>query len=390
MSHRKFERPRHGSLSFLPKKRAKSIKPSIKAHPKDDQSKPCHITSFAVFKAGMSHVVTSKTYRDKNNAERLQEFVEPVTFLEAPPMVVFGIVGYQNTPNGLKRTKYILANYLSEAVLRRLYKKYSDPLYKEEKENFNPSNTGYTDEDLEELREKSEIIRILAHTQPSKISSLKTKKASILEIQVNGGSVTEKIEWALERLEKEIMIEEAFQTNEFIDVLGVTKGKGFKGVVSRWHVPKLPRKTNKGVRKVGCIGAWHPARVCYTVARAGQQGFHRRTQKNALIYKIGMGADQISTDHDLTLKTINPMGGFPHYGLIKNSYIMVKGSTVGPKKRILVIRKALAPNMKKLRSPVVKYIDTSSQMGKGRFQTSSEKKSKYKALEEVTAMKENN
>uniref|UniRef100_A0A914SB03 Uncharacterized protein n=1 Tax=Parascaris equorum TaxID=6256 RepID=A0A914SB03_PAREQ len=35
-----------------------------------------------------------------------------------------------------------------------------------------------------------------------------------------------------------------------IDCIGVTKGKGFKGVTSRWHTKKLPRKTHKGLRKV--------------------------------------------------------------------------------------------------------------------------------------------
>jgi large subunit ribosomal protein L3e len=35
-----------------------------------------------------------------------------------------------------------------------------------------------------------------------------------------------------------------------IDTIGVTKGKGFKGVTSRWHTKKLQRKTHKGLRKV--------------------------------------------------------------------------------------------------------------------------------------------
>lgn len=57
------------------------------------------------------------------------------------------------------------------------------------------------------------------------------------------------------------------------------------GVTSRWHTNKLPRKTHKGLRKVACIGAWHPARVNYTVARAGQKGFHHRTEINKKVLK---------------------------------------------------------------------------------------------------------
>lgn len=61
------------------------------------------------------------------------------------------------------------------------------------------------------------------------------------------------------------------------------------GVTSRWHTKKLPRKTHKGLRKVACIGAWHPSRVAFTVARAGQKGYHHRTEMNKKIYRIGAG-----------------------------------------------------------------------------------------------------
>lgn len=61
------------------------------------------------------------------------------------------------------------------------------------------------------------------------------------------------------------------------------------GVTSRWHTKKLPRKTHKGLRKVACIGAWHPSRVQFTVARAGQKGYHHRTEINKKIYRLGQG-----------------------------------------------------------------------------------------------------
>lgn len=37
------------------------------------------------------------------------------------------------------------------------------------------------------------------------------------------------VEWAKEHLEKEIPVKDVFQQNEVLDVIGVTKGKGFKG-----------------------------------------------------------------------------------------------------------------------------------------------------------------
>ena len=82
-----------------------------------------------------------------------------------------------------------------------------------------------------------------------------------MEIQLNGGSVADKVDFARSHFEKEVPVTSVFAKDELIDVIGVTKGHGFKGVTSRWHTKKLPRKTHKGLRKVACIGAWHPSPV---------------------------------------------------------------------------------------------------------------------------------
>jgi large subunit ribosomal protein L3e len=105
--------------------------------------------------------------------------------------------------------------------------------------------------------------------------------------------------------------------------VGCPAGHGYKGVVSRWHVTKLPKKTHRGLRKVGCIGSWHPASVGWSVPRAGQKGYFHRTESNKKIYRIGEAARKAdgsiehknaTTEFDLTEKSITPMGGFPHYG----------------------------------------------------------------------------
>ena len=57
MSHCKYEHPRHGSLAFLPRKRAASHRGKVKSFPKDDPKKPVHLTAFMGFKAGMTHIV---------------------------------------------------------------------------------------------------------------------------------------------------------------------------------------------------------------------------------------------------------------------------------------------------------------------------------------------
>lgn len=155
------------------------------------------------------------------------------------------------------------------------------------------------------------------------------KKAHIMEIQLNGGTIPQKVEFATTHFEKPIAVDQVFDQDEMIDVIGVTKGRGFKGVTSRWHTKKLPRKTHKGLRKVACIGAWHPSRVQFTVARAGQKGFHHRTEINKKIYRLGKGyhlednkmvKNNASTEYDTTNKSINPMVSF--YALNKNNLMI--------------------------------------------------------------------
>ncbi len=51
-----------------------------------------------------------------------------------------------------------------------------------------------------------------------------------MEIQVNGGTIAQKVDWAKEQLEKQVPVSTVFGPDEMIDVIGVTKGKGFKGM----------------------------------------------------------------------------------------------------------------------------------------------------------------
>jgi len=312
-----------------------------------------------------------------------KEVVEAVTILETPPMVIVGVVGYIETPKGLRAFKTVWAEHLSEECRRRYYKNW----YKSKKKAFtktakkwaDPSGKRDIEKDLIRMKKYCTVIRVIAHTQ-MKLMRKRQKKAHIMEIQVNGGTVPEKVDWARKHFEKQVSIDDVFTVDEMMDVIGVTKGKGYKGVTSRWHTKKLPRKTHKGLRKVACIGAWHPSRVQFTVARAGQKGYHHRTEINKKIYRIGKGGKEAknnaSTEQDITEKTITPMGGFPHYGEVNCDYLMLKGCTVGPKKRVLTLRKSLLVQTKRvaLEKINLKFIDTSSKMGHGKFQTPAEKK----------------
>jgi ribosomal protein L3 len=109
-----------------------------------------------------------------------------------------------------------------------------------------------------------------------------------LPAQVNGGSVAAKVDFAYSLLEKAVGVNTVFNQNEMIDTIAITKGHGTEGVITRWGVSRLPRKTHRGLRKVACIGAWHPARVGWTVARSGAMGVNHRTEMNKKVYRIGV------------------------------------------------------------------------------------------------------
>merc|ERR1712203_616888 len=318
MSHRKFEAPRHGSKGFLPKKRSKSHKGKCKAFPKDDSSKPVHLTAFMGYKAGMTHIVR-EVDRPGSKVNK-KEVVEAVTIIETPPMIAIGVVGYIETPRGMRALKTVWAEHIGEEAKRRYYKNWSQS----KKRAFTKSCTKWADDlgkkeiekELAQMKKYCTVVRLIVHTQ-MKILRRRQKKAHIMEIQLNGGSVADKVDFARNHFEKELTVTAVFAQDEMMDIIGVTKGHGFKGVTSRWHTKKLPRKTHKGLRKVACIGAWHPSRIQSTVPRAGQKGYHHRTEINKKIYRMGAGykmkdgklvKNNAATDYDLADKSINPMG----------------------------------------------------------------------------------
>merc|ERR1712007_408865 len=132
------------------------------------------------------------------------------------------------------------------------------------------------------------------------------------------------VDFAKGLFEQQISVNSVFAKDDNTDCIGVTQGHGRKGVTSRWGTKKLPRKTHRGLRKVACIGAWHPSRVSYTVARGGQKGYHHRVEINKKIYRLGAG---YKTENGVTDK--------------------IKGSCMGVRKRALVLRKPLITHTKR-------------------------------------------
>ena len=329
----------------------------------------------------MTHIVRDV---DKPGSKlHKKEVVEAVSIIETPPMVVCGFVGYVETPRGLRALTSVWSGHLSDECKRRFYKNWS----KSKKKAFTKYHKRYKDAvdgqkvpmeaEIDRAKKYCQVIRALVHTQPTK-AKIGLKKAHIKEIQINGGSTADKIKFATDLFEKEIRVSDAFAQNEMIDIIGVSRGRGFDGVVTRWGVTRLVRKSHRGLRKVACIGTWHPTRVQFQVPRSGQNGYGHRTEINKKIYRIGEKeklGKSCSTEQDLTEKGPTPMGGFSRYGEVNEDWVMIKGTVMGARKRVLTLRKSLLPQQSRTAKEEItlKFIDTSSKFGHGRFQTSEEK-----------------
>jgi large subunit ribosomal protein L3e len=377
MSHRKYEQPRSGSLGFLPRRRTRHHRGRVRSFPRDDPKKPVHLTAFIGYKAGMTHVAR---YHERREGKKIfkKDIIEPVTIIETPPIKVVGFVGYIDTPRGLRALTTVWAQTIPDEVKRKFYKNWNNAKRKAfskyvQRWKEDAKSKKSVKRDIERIRKYCTVVRVLAHTQMAKLN-FRQKKAHLLEIQVNGGTVAQKVDWAEEKLENEITVGEVFKNYEMIDIIGVTRGKGTNGVIKRFGVSRLPRKTHRGLRRVGCIGAWHPSSVKWTVARTGQLGYHHRTEINKKIYRVGAGAcrgvkNNATTETDVVEKNITPLGGFPHYGVVNNDFLMVKGGIVGTRKRAITLRKSLLTQTRNAATEDidVKFIDTSSKIGHGKF-----------------------
>ncbi|MDK2791048.1 MAG: large subunit ribosomal protein [Methanothermococcus sp.] len=330
----KRNRPRRGSLAFSPRKRAKKPVPKIRAWPNDEKVR---LQAFPVYKAGTTHALLKENNPKSPNAE--QEVFTPVTVLEAPDITVAGIRVYEKTTKGLKTLTEVWASELDKELNRKI----TTPKKEERK----------TVEELDKLVDKIEEVRVIVHTNP-KNTCLPKKKPEIVEIRIGGNNVSEKLNYAKEILGKTLSINDVFTEGEFVDTLAITKGKGFQGPVKRWGIKiQFGKHQRKGVgRHTGSIGPWTPKRVMWTVPLAGQMGYHQRTEYNKRILKFGSNGEEIT-----------PKGGFLNYGVIKNNYVVVKGTVQGPAKRLVVLRGAVRPKEDKFELPEITYLSTESKQG---------------------------
>lgn len=334
---RKKHAPRRGSLAYSPRKRAKRLMAKIRHWPKVEAETP-RLLGFVGYKAGMTHLFAVEDRESSPNYGK--EVIRPATVLETPPLIIGAIRAYTRTPYGLQT--------LTEAWMEKPPEELRQVLTLPEN-----SNTEENLAKIEENLDKVAKLRAIAITQP-KQASIPKKKPETMEIEISGGTIPKQLEYAKKILGKPIPPTEMFKEGQHIDVLAVTTGRGFQGPVKRWGVRILQHKSRKTKRGVATLGPWKPSRVMFGVPRAGQMGFHQRTEHNKRILKMG-------TDG----KEITPKGGFVNYGEIHGPYIILDGSVPGPEKRPIKLRyPSRLPKSIPEGPPQITYISRESPQGK--------------------------
>ena len=107
----------------------------------------------------------------------------------------------------------------------------------------------------------------------------------------------------------------AFQKGTFVDVIGVSKGRGFAGVIKRHNFSGGPKSHGSHLhRSTGSIGASaYPAKVFKNRKMPGHYGFSRVTVQNLQIVQI----------------------------IREDNLLLVKGAVPGPNGRLVEVRRAI-------------------------------------------------
>lgn len=303
----KLSNPHHGSLQFWPRKRASKFLPSVNWSVIKGKEKTSSFLGFIAYKVGMASAIVKDN--TENSMTKGKKIFIPVTILEIPNMKIFSVRFYKH---GKVMKDVIVSN---DKELKRNLK-----VPKEVK----PFDS--------QIPKEYDNIQCIVYSLPKQTSLKKTPDMIELAIQADN-----KLEFVKSSIGKEISVKE-FLHSDLLDVRGLTIGKGLVGTVKRFGIALKQHKTEKGVRRPGSLGPWHPARVTFVTPMAGQLGMFTRVHYNLKVISSGNIAE----------KNINPASGFRHYGKIKSSYILLKGSVQGPAKRQILLTQAFRP--KKLSS----------------------------------------
>ena len=305
-------------MQYWPHRRAHRRLPRMRSAPLTDAPSICNLVAY---KAGMTHFTMLD---DTESATKGAEISKACTILEVPETSVYGIRFYGKDP--LTNYKVAVAEVLGAS----------------------PGKQGKGEDKLNgvrsRLKEFSDVTAlVVANPESTGIGQHHPVK---FESPVGGKSVEEKFNFVAGLLSRRLNANDVFKSGEYIDVISISKGKGWQGSVKRFGISKQFHKSSIKIRHVGCLGPATPPKVLFTVPHAGQLGANYRTEHNKRIFRIGDSND----------KSINPSSGFTNYGVIRNGYILIGGSVPGPAKSLVRVRKAIRCARSAIKEPTLSYI----------------------------------
>ena len=316
--------PRSGSMQFWPRVRSRYNYARIRNWP---VSKEVKLLGFSGYKVGMTHLLINDNR--PHSLTKGAEIFCPVTVVECPPIKTSSIRFYKKTQNGLRLVSEIIADSLDKEIERRIIK---------------PKKKG-----VEAI--SFDFLRMLCYNQP-KLTSVGKKIPEIFEVAI-GGNKESQLTYAREKLGKEISVTEVFQEGQLLDTHSITKGKGFQGPLKRFGVQLRHHKSEKSRRNPGSLGAWNSqGHIMWRTAHAGKMGFNLRTEYNKWLIKIGNKPEEI-----------NVKGGYVNYGIVKNPYILIKGSVTGVEKRLIRFTHPVRPKNNEIQPPQIVYTSIESKQG---------------------------
>ncbi|MBS3126176.1 50S ribosomal protein L3 [Candidatus Woesearchaeota archaeon] len=315
-------------MQFWPRKRAQSEVASVRSWPATKES---NVLGFAGYKVGMTHAMIVDNR--KTTLTKGESIFCPITVIECPPLKTASIRFY----NTIENRKQLVGEIFSMQLEKEL-----------ERSMIVPKKVSKKVEDIKDFDE----VRLLVYTQP-KATGIGKKKPDVFELGI-GGKKEDQLRVAQEKLGKDITVKDVLKEGQQVDLHSITKGKGFQGPVKRFGVSLRSHKSEKVRRGPGTLGGWKSqGHFMYRVAHAGKMGYHQRIEYNKWIIKIGEKGEEI-----------NAKGGFMRYGLVKNPYILLRGSVGGPAKRLIRMVVAMRPKSQlPAQAPTVSYLSLHSHQG---------------------------
>ncbi len=300
----KISRPKSGSEQYWPRKRAAKVLPNVNW---DALKKESGLMGFIGYKVGMVSVYAKDDTAD--SMTKGKKIILPGTVVECPEVKIFSVRFYKN---GVVNQDVVVSNEKELKGILRV-----------------PKKVGSIDavSDFDD-------IRVIIYSEVKNTGVKRTP--DMIEVAISG-TKEQKLAFVKEKIGKGITVSEVFPKG-LVDVRGITKGKGLQGPIKRFGISLKVDKTEKGQRRPGSLGPWHPARVTFVTPVSGQMGNYTRVTYNNMILKQGKSGEGI-----------NLSSGFPHYGIVKCDYIVLRGSIQGPQKRAVLLTPTLRPTKKQMK-----------------------------------------